>query len=33
LFYDIQRSDSGFAGTATIPSFPINLIGSKVYGQ
>jgi hypothetical protein len=31
LWYDIQRSDSGFAGAVTIPSFPINLIGSKVY--
>ena len=31
LYYDIQRADSGFAGAATIPSFPINLVGSKVY--
>ena len=31
LYYDVQRSDSGFVGTATIPSFPVNLIGSKVY--
>ncbi len=31
LYYDVKRSDSGFAGTATIPSFPVNLIGSKVY--
>lgn len=31
LYYDIQRSDSGYAGTQTIPNFPINLIGSKVY--
>lgn len=33
LWYDITRNDAGFAGTATIPSFPINLIGSKVYGS
>jgi len=31
LYYDISRSDSGFAGAATIPNFPINLIGAKVY--
>lgn len=31
LWFDIQRADGGFAGTASIPSFPINLIGSKVY--
>ena len=33
LYYDIQRADNGFGGTATIPSFPINLVGSKVYPQ
>lgn len=33
LYYDIQRSDSGYVGTATIPNFPINLIGSKVYPE
>jgi len=31
LYYDIQRSDTGFAGAATIPNFPINLMGSRVY--
>ena len=31
LWFDISRADSGFAGAVTIPSFPINLIGSKVY--
>lgn len=31
LYYDIQRLDSGYAGAATIPNFPINLIGSRVY--
>jgi len=31
LWWDIKRDDAGFAGAATIPSFPINLIGSKVY--
>jgi len=31
LYYDITRADSGFAGAASIPNFPINLIGSKVY--
>lgn len=33
LWYDIQRQDSGFAGAASIPSFPINLVGSKVYSS
>lgn len=31
LYYDIQRIDSGYAGAATIPNFPINLIGARVY--
>lgn len=31
LWWDITRADAGYAGAATIPSFPINLIGSKVY--
>jgi hypothetical protein len=31
LWWDVQRQDSGFIGAATIPSFPVNLIGSKVY--
>ncbi len=33
LYYDVMRADSGFAGSATIPNFPVNLIGSKVYPQ
>jgi hypothetical protein len=33
LYYNISRADSGYAGAETIPSFPINLVGSKVYGQ
>jgi hypothetical protein len=31
LYYDIERDDGSFGGTATIPNFPITLIGSKVY--
>ena len=31
LYFDIKRSDSAFIGAATIPNFPINLIGVKVY--
>ena len=31
LYFDIQRNDSGFAGAATIPNFPVNLLGSRVY--
>jgi len=31
LYYDITRADSGYAGAATIPNFPINLIGARVY--
>lgn len=31
MYYDIQRLDSGYAGAATIPNFPINLLGSRVY--
>ena len=33
LYYDVTRADSGFAGSATIPNFPVNLVGSKVYPQ
>lgn len=33
LWFDIQRADSGYAGAGVIPNFPINLIGSKVYGS
>ena len=33
LYYDVTRADNGFAGSATIPNFPVNLIGSKVYPQ
>jgi hypothetical protein len=33
IFYDIVRADNSFAGAATIPNFPITLIGSKVYAQ
>jgi hypothetical protein len=31
LFFNVNRADSGYAGAETIPSFPINLVGSKVY--
>ena len=31
LYYDITRHDSNYNGAATIPNFPINLIGAKVY--
>jgi hypothetical protein len=31
LYYDFQRNDSGISGAETVPSFPVNLIGSKVY--
>lgn len=31
LYYDIYRQDSGFAGAATIPNFPVTLLGSRVY--
>lgn len=31
LYYDISRSDSSIVGAASIPNFPINLIGCKVY--
>ncbi|OYV23690.1 MAG: hypothetical protein B7W97_02440 [Mycobacterium sp. 20-66-4] len=31
LFYDITRNDAGFGGAATIPNFPITLIGAKVF--
>ena len=31
LYYDITRDDSAFAGAATIPNFPVDLIGAKVY--
>ena len=31
LYYDIYRLDSGYAGAATIPNFPVNLIGARVY--
>jgi hypothetical protein len=31
LYYDVLRADSGFPGAATIPNFPVNLVGSKVY--
>lgn len=33
LYYDVMRADSGYVGTATIPDFPVNLVGSKVYAQ
>jgi hypothetical protein len=33
LLYDIVRADGGYAGAATIPNYPINLIGSKVTPQ
>lgn len=33
LYFDIERNDAGFAGAATIPSYPINLVGAKVYEQ
>jgi hypothetical protein len=33
LWFDVMRADNGFAGTATIPSFPVNLVGSKVYSS
>lgn len=31
LYYDVMRSDAAYAGTATIPNFPVTLIGSRVY--
>jgi hypothetical protein len=31
MYYDVQRADSGYGGAATIPNFPVNLVGSKVY--
>ena len=31
LYYDVYRKDSGYAGAATIPNFPITLLGSRVY--
>jgi hypothetical protein len=31
LYYDIQRADSGYVGAATIPNFPVTLLGSRVY--
>ena len=31
LYFDIERHDSGYGGVATIPNFPINLMGVKVY--
>lgn len=31
LYYDVSRQDGAYGGTATIPNFPVNLIGSKVY--
>ena len=31
LYYDILRQDSGYAGAATIPNFPVTLLGSRVY--
>ena len=31
MYYDILRLDSGYAGADTIPNFPINLLGSRVY--
>jgi hypothetical protein len=33
LWYDIIRADGGFAGSATIPNYPVTLTGSKVYPQ
>jgi hypothetical protein len=32
-YYDIQRADGGFAGAASIPNYPVTLVGSKVYPQ
>lgn len=31
LYYDVMRNDASFAGAATIPNFPVALIGSRVY--
>lgn len=31
MYYDIKRADAGYAGTATIPNFPVVLLGSRVY--
>jgi hypothetical protein len=31
LYYDITRSDGSITGAASIPNFPVNLIGCKVY--
>jgi hypothetical protein len=31
MYFDIKRSDSGYAGAQTIPNFPIQLLGSRVY--
>ena len=31
LYYDIYRFDSSYAGAATIPNFPVTLLGSRVY--
>jgi len=33
LKYDISRADGAYAGSATIPDYPINLVGAKVYPQ
>jgi hypothetical protein len=30
MYWDILRSDSGYAGAATIPNFPVQLIGSRI---
>ena len=31
MYYDIMRADSGYAGAATIPNFPVTLMGSRIY--
>jgi hypothetical protein len=31
MYYDIKRTDASFAGAATIPNFPVTLMGSRVY--
>ena len=31
LYYDVVRTDSAYAGAATIPNFPVTLLGSRVY--
>ena len=30
MYYDVMRADSGYAGAATIPNFPVQLFGSRV---